>query len=659
MLHFRAGCWALGLLLMLIAVAGAQPAADAAPGPLELLTQEIKIGLAHRQQTEAFARYLNYTAGRLDASAGDKTWRDKTGNCRLTWVDALLRDQVWAIGEAERFTQAAYTSAVDPTGIAPFLNLAAQKLDAPLPAAVASVTPASAPLTLLQNALQEADGWLTKAFAPLDAGQRATLREHFYAVSTGLDSRGHRFAGSPLSRTVCDLMAQADHRALHAAGRALAPLTTPAFAVALAQQLTAEAQTNSQRRLKLPMGELVLGTAGDDVYQLDEMPGVIGVIDPAGNDTYVEGTLSETRQLLVVIDLAGHDNYRGVQPGIQGSAILGASLLVDAAGDDTYAAEDVAQGTCLLGVGVLVDHAGNDRYTGRRRVQGVAIGGVALLLDRLGDDRYRAALLSQGIGGPLGLGALVDAAGADEYYAGGLYANSYGDSPGYDGFSQGVGIGPRGVANGGIGLLLDGGGDDLYECDYFSHGGGYWFAAGFARDFGGNDQRVGATRTAWDGGPREEKRFLRWGLGFQAHYGVGVVIDDQGNDTYQGNTAGIAFSWDIGLALLADLAGDDYYENPRIQGEQAALGVLFDAGGDDRYEKGSQGVARPTLEYHPLPQSGGNFSFLVDYGGENSFAQAQNHTYNQCGSPTGFLISRPTTPTLDLIRQPPPTPTEP
>ena len=44
-----------------------------------------------------------------------------------------------------------------------------------------------------------------------------------------------------------------------------------------------------------------------------------------------------------------------------------------------------------------------------------------------------------------------------------------------------------------IEVLLDGGGDDTYEFDYISHGGGYWFAAGFARDFGGNDQRLGAT----------------------------------------------------------------------------------------------------------------------------------------------------------------------
>ena len=40
----------------------------------------------------------------------------------------------------------------------------------------------------------------------------------------------------------------------------------------------------------------------------------------------------------------------------------------------------------------------------------------------------------------------------------------------------GVGAGIRQVACGGIGTMLDGGGDDTYEFDYMSHGGGYCWA---------------------------------------------------------------------------------------------------------------------------------------------------------------------------------------
>ena len=139
----------------------------------------------------------------------------------------------------------------------------------------------------------------------------------------------------------------------------------------------------------------------------------------------------------------------------------------------------MAQGSALGGVGILVDYAGNDVYAGYRRVQGQAVGGIGILIDREGNDRYHAAMWAQGFGGPLGFGLLDDLAGKDHYSLGGLYPNSFKpETPGYEGWGQGVGAGLRQVANGGIGVLLDGGGDDLYEYDYMAQGGGYWFGVG-------------------------------------------------------------------------------------------------------------------------------------------------------------------------------------
>jgi len=89
-----------------------------------------------------------------------------------------------------------------------------------------------------------------------------------------------------------------------------------------------------------------------------------------GNDVYHEGTVSPQRPVLVVIDLAGNDRYEGTQPGIQGGALLGISMLIDVAGDDVYDAKDIAQGSAVGGVGILIDFSGNDRYRGLRRVQG-------------------------------------------------------------------------------------------------------------------------------------------------------------------------------------------------------------------------------------------------------------------------------------------------
>jgi hypothetical protein len=316
------------------------------------------------------------------------------------------------------------------------------------------------------------------------------------------------------------------------------------------------------------------------------------------------------------------------------------------AGDDTYGAEDVAQGSALGGVGILIDFSGNDRYRGLRRVQGHALGGVGILLDRAGKDDYHAAMWAQGFGGPLGFGVLDDLEGDDHYYCGGMWQDSYPETPGYEGWGQGVGAGIRQVANGGIGVILDGGGDDVYEYDYFAHGGGYWLGVGFARDFGGNDRRCGPTQTAYDGSPRAEAAFDRFTCGFGCHYAIGFCFDDGGDDTYGGTIMGLGFAWDCSIGMLFDFGGNDRYEategHTQGNGAQAGLGILFDYGGNDTYPGYSQGWASSGISYHQLPWCGGNFSFLIDYGGNDTYGcGAQNNSYNERGSAGGFLIDRP------------------
>ena len=166
----------------------------------------------------------------------------------------------------------------------------------------------------------------------------------------------------------------------------------------------------------------------------------------------------------------------------------------------------IFQASAIAGVGIIVEHGGKNTYRGVRRVQGQALGGVGILIGRGGQNDYHAAMWAQGFGAPLGFGLLEDTVGHDHYYCGGLYITSYKHptnsripaTPGYEGFGQGVGAGIRQVGDGGIGIILNGGGHNVYEFDYLSHGGGYWCGMGFARDFGGNSQRLIA-RTAWNG----------------------------------------------------------------------------------------------------------------------------------------------------------------
>jgi hypothetical protein len=401
-------------------------------------------------------------------------------------------------------------------------------------------------------------------------------------------------------------------------------------------------------RIDTPGGAIVIGGREKNSYQLDEMADVSVVIDLGGDDTYFDGTVSTRRPVLIVIDLSGNDGYRSTKPGVQGAGLMGVSMLLDLSGDEVYQAKDVAQGSCLGGAGILIDYAGNDTYIGLRRVQGEALGGVGILIDRGGNDRYHAAMWAQGFGGPLGFGLLDDVDGQDHYYGGGLYLNSYLDdvdgnrTPGYEGWSQGVGAGLRAVSNGGVGVILDGGGDDVYEYDYLSHGGGYWCGTGFARDFGGHDQRLGATRKAYNGGSRTQRRFVRFSNGYGCHYALGFLFDDAGNDTYNGTIMSVGFAWDCAAGYLFDFGGDDRYSGTEGNGAQAGFGVLFDYDGDDVYLGRRQGRASSGISYHTLPHCGGNFSFVIDYGGTDKYGcGAKNNSYLRRTSSGGFLIDRP------------------
>jgi hypothetical protein len=194
-------------------------------------------------------------------------------------------------------------------------------------------------------------------------------------------------------------------------------------------------------------------------------------------------------------------------------------------------------------------------------------------------------------------------------------------------------------------VILDNGGENTYEFDYLSQGGGYWCGLGFARDFGGNTKRL-ITRTAYDGGPRTQPSFQRFGCGWGCHYALGFLFDDSGDDVYEGTIMGSGMAWDCSMGVLCDFGGNDRYEAAggltQGCGAQAGLGILFDYKGDDVYLGYGQGYAPPSISYHDVPQCGGNFSFLIDYGGNDTYGcGAQNNMCIQRGGPGGFLVDRP------------------
>lgn len=625
-----------------------------AAGMLAIMRQEIESGLKNRGNASKYLRFEQYAASRLDATAGRYTGSELTGNCRLRWYDYLLRHPLEAPAEAAKFTHELHTNILaDHHGLTRALAMVAPRMDLPRrePAVFPPISSPQQALDAVKSALIDTQALFAAALGPLSRSEIRELQNSLVPVMVTQNRVGHTLQDRGTGRRMCDLLEKMDRDALWACAERLVVLTDPELLKQL-RKLPDDAKLNIDgvtgplvARISTPAGAILIGGKGSNVYQLDRLTDMACVIDLGGNDGYVDGATSLQRPLLVLIDLDGNDIYRSAKPGVQGAAVLGVSMVLDLAGDDKYQAQDVAQGSAIGGVGILIDYAGNDEYLGLRRVQGHALGGVGLLIDRSGHDDYRAAMWAQGFGAPLGFGLLDDIEGDDHYFSGGNWPDSYEETPGLEGWGQGVGAGIRQVANGGIGVILDGSGDDVYEFDYLSHGGGYWCGVGFARDFGGNDQRL-ITRTSYARGSRTEPKFQRFGCGWGCHYAVGFCIDDAGNDVYEGTIMGTGMAWDCAIGFLFDFGGDDRYEATggltQGTGAQASLGVLFDYNGDDTYRGYGQGYASPSITYHDMPGCGGNFSFCIDYGGNDKYGcGAKNNSYIQRGADGGFLIDRP------------------
>ncbi len=626
-----------------------------AAGMMKLLQEEIVAGIRGRGITDRYARFQSYAAGRVSATAGSFTGSELTGNCRIRWYNHMMQNMLAAPAEAERFTRDLHTAALDKhEGLARILAIASEKMDAGQrkPRKTPPVTSAAQAIEVIKQALTEAQVAYCAALAPLSKAEISQLLTYAVPVLCTQNQVGHTLVDRGTGRQLCDLMEKIDRAAFYTAAEALAPLADAALLEQLKslpeQGITSVPGVTGPvvARIDTPAGAIIIGGKGPNTYQLDQMRDVAVVIDLGGSNAYYEGTVGLDRPVLVVINEGGNNLFQGTKPGIQGGAVLGVSMVVNMGGKNVYEAEDIAQGSAIAGVGIVIDHGPNNRYRGVRRVQGQALGGVGILIGHGGHNDYHAAMWAQGFGNPLGFGLLDNTTGNNHYYCGGMWRNSYyPETPGYEGWGQGVGAGIRQVASGGIGVILDNGGENTYEFDYLSHGGGYWCGLGFARDFSGNTKRLIA-KNAYNGGPRTQTSFQRFGCGWGCHYAMGFCFDDAGDDLYEGTIMGSGMAWDCSMGVLCDFAGNDHYTATggltQGTGAQMGFGILFDYAGDDVYEGYGQGYANPGISYHSLPACGGNFSFLVDYGGKDTYGcGAENNSYNERGDVGGFLIDRP------------------
>ena len=485
------------------------------------------------------------------------------------------------------------------------------------------------PVALLLLTMVEARRWRDLAFREaFEAGNAEAVYDMLcQPPATGDDMQ------SIFNATYWRLMRAVNLKALFAGAHDLMLVTER-----VAAELAKLPERNRFRvDIPTPWGIVALHDSRPDTWSRN---GYLLIVDTGGNDTYLGlgGNTSAEHCITVLIDLRGDDRYlqeaslasqavrdfsdrrsRKAVPCI-GGAVLGYAFVVDLEGSDQYRALSLTQGAGAYGVGALIDGAGNDHYECYTSGQGSADWGIGLLVDRGGDDRYHCFSLAQGYGGTKGYGQLVDVSGNDIYLAEDTVLDF--PSPQTDqhnvSMAQGAGNGRRADYTdghslaGGIGVLVDGAGNDRYTCGVFGQGVGYWYGLGMLLDGGGNDEYEGV----W------------YVQGASAHFAVGVLEDAGGDDRYVAtmNMAQGA-GHDFSLGWLIDLAGNDGYRAPNLSlggGNANGIGIFWDAAGDDRYEVapsitlGRSSIGAPgTLRERALC-----LGLFCDTGGNDSYPDA-------------------------------------
>lgn len=285
---------------------------------------------------------------------------------------------------------------------------------------------------------------------------------------------------------------------------------------------------------------------------------------------------------------------------------------------------------------LILSREGNTTYksasstpsTGPGAANGLLGRPLSAIIDLGGDDRYEGGD-GIGPGGALfGVSVMYDLAGDDVYKARNLGQGAafFGiswveDAKGEDryeawGYSQGA-------AACGFALLRDREGNDLYNVGVCGQGFAAFQGVGLLVDDAGNDRFLAGNREVdWD---RNSGRFLSLSQGFSigirgfAGGGVAALIDRGGNDTYAADVYGQGSAYWYSAGFLLDTGGNDnytLYQYGQGSGIHLALGLLADLAGNDRYTG------------YILSQGNGHdfgVGLLFDHAGDDTYA-ADHHS---------------------------------
>ncbi|UCF68382.1 MAG: hypothetical protein JSV80_03530, partial [Acidobacteriota bacterium] len=522
------------------------------------------------EQDSRGAGWLLKTAQRLGIDPKFGGFRGYSAN--LTAARTPLDEAVLQLVETARRPTRAFTFGGDLPYPKPAAELVAQA--ARVPREVSEI------LGQLVLNVAEAYRWAELAFRKVDAKDRSVVARRYNLGEEMID-------GFDYCPEIDDVARVFDEASLwYAAQKSIQALDDARLALASLGEsapFTFDYET--------PWGWVRVRGGGNDVI---DGTNALLIVDLGGDDRYAGGVAASSaeRPVGLLLDLGGDDTYVSEQPA-QGAGMTGVGVLLDVAGDDRYTGRHYAQGAGQFGFGLCADLGGDDRYVNRFSGQGAGFFGIGLLFDVSGHDEYTLHADGQGLGGVHGVGVLADRSGNDRYTAVREHSvtgrPSY-HSPGLDvGVSnaQGCGMGRRGDGGdghswaGGLGALLDGGGDDVYTAGNWAMGTGYWFGIGVLHDQEGDDEYHGVAYSQASG----------------AHFCIGALIDEQGNDKHlseENSHSSLAWAHDFTIALLVNIGGSDTYsvkDGGLGYSINRSVSMLIDSGGDDAYR--TEAIVRP------------------------------------------------------------------
>lgn len=413
---------------------------------------------------------------------------------------------------------------------------------------------------------------------------------------------GRELDGRPASKEFLDRLERINLRELLEAGRILS-----GAAEGLAEECRSiTAWPGKPVSILTPLGFIRIGSRQNDCYRERSLL----ILDPAGDDAY-EGDAGAANGLMsgavaAIVDIGGDDRYRSPRLCGAGAALFGLSAVLDRAGDDEYECRYAGQGCGLFGVGWLKDASGDDQYRAGLLAQAAGVAGAGFLMDAGGSDTYQAGIYAQGFGGIAGIGWLCDRAGNDRYFVGGREPDYERHKHRFVSFGQGTALGMRPGGGGGIGILADLEGNDVYIADVYGQGVGYWYSAGMLLDAAGHDSY----------------QVYEYGQGTGIHLSSGLLYDGRGNDLYAGFSLSQGSAHDFAVGILVDAEGDDTYTADHFSQGRAinnAFALLADASGKDAYF-GRRNEECQGMGHYSAERGYDSLSLLLDMEGADQYS---------------------------------------